>query len=545
MWGKVSFHRSRKPAPPGPGAQHIEKLPRALPLPQKPPHSTLSASRPGSDHRVASSAQARAPVDQGRQRSTTWSYQNEDRFYRDPGTAAESASVDISPPDSPIFINKAHHSGESSRVSSLEIDSKQAFDRNPETTRYKSNLPILRQRADSAQLNDRPSTQDPSSRNRTTRRDDFTAPSAVQHSDNPALRTAGNASFETQPTRSRGLTGWAKDQYHTREQNAGGRGRSSSKNDNPFSLAMREPWKGQSGRTPMINPIQEKPRGRSSSRGPRSSNTRSSEKDRTSPNHAYLGLVPSVVTTITGGAEKNNPASTVKRWPSRSRHQDSTPQRAISPAIIRNDAPPRIDLPKPDLEATLAGLELSTGDQAHEPVSRFSATTCATTETRCSTPSRRDSIDAASQNTDNAPSIMSRKRPVASAVVPGKKPTRKPTPSQSAGNTSELSQCSPEEQAHARIEQLEARRDNLTRRRENIDTIIHELTQVIQPSSLAYDMAAREEVKKTVASLNNELAEIKREEHEIGLKLFRAWKKRDERALYGGDTSLWVKRVTS
>lgn len=92
---------------------------------------------------------------------------------------------------------------------------------------------------------------------------------------------------------------------------------------------------------------------------------------------------------------------------------------------------------------------------------------------------------------------------------------------------------------------LEARRDNLARRRANINTIIHELTQVIQPSSIAYDMAARDEVKKTVASLNNELADIRREEHEIGMKLFRLWKKRDEKNLYGGDSGLWVKRVTS
>jgi hypothetical protein len=99
--------------------------------------------------------------------------------------------------------------------------------------------------------------------------------------------------------------------------------------------------------------------------------------------------------------------------------------------------------------------------------------------------------------------------------------------------------------AEGRIEMLEAKRSDLLRRRTNINTIIHELTQVIQPSSVAYDMAARDEVKKTVASLNNELAEIKREEHEIGLKLLRAWKKREEEDFYGQSTSFWVKRVTS
>lgn len=104
-------------------------------------------------------------------------------------------------------------------------------------------------------------------------------------------------------------------------------------------------------------------------------------------------------------------------------------------------------------------------------------------------------------------------------------------------------QLTPEEQIQNRIQTLEARRDTLTRRRANVETIIYDLTQVIQPSSVAYDMAARDEVKRTVASLETELAEIKREEHEIGLKLFRAWKKRDDLGYGGG--SLWVKRVTS
>lgn len=92
---------------------------------------------------------------------------------------------------------------------------------------------------------------------------------------------------------------------------------------------------------------------------------------------------------------------------------------------------------------------------------------------------------------------------------------------------------------------LEAKRNDLVRRRMNINTMINELTQVIQPSSVAYDMAAREEVKKTVASLNNELAEIKKEEHDIGLKILRAWKKRENEDVYGQSSSLWVKRVTS
>lgn len=201
-----------------------------------------------------------------------------------------------------------------------------------------------------------------------------------------------------------------------------------------------------------------------------------------------------------------------------------------------------------DLDASLADLKLTTDDDTFQPSSRFSATTYEPTEASSSTTSRRTSVDTASQSTENFTSIMSRKRPVPSAVAPSKKPSRKPTPSQASNEDAVSiapSELSPEEQAQSRIESLEARKDSLARRRNNINTIIHELTQVIQPSSVAYDMAARDEVKKTVSSLNNELAEIKREEHEIGLKLYRAWKKRDERNNYGGGSGLWVKRVTS
>lgn len=129
-------------------------------------------------------------------------------------------------------------------------------------------------------------------------------------------------------------------------------------------------------------------------------------------------------------------------------------------------------------------------------------------------------------------------------MAPGKRPIRKPTPSEVPSekalppNPSEMS-------AQDRIEMLEAKRNDLVRRRMNINTIINELTQVIQPSSVAYDMAAREEVKKTVTSLNTELAEIKKEEHDIGLKILRAWKKREKEDVYGQSSSLWVKRVTS
>lgn len=53
----------------------------------------------------------------------------------------------------------------------------------------------------------------------------------------------------------------------------------------------------------------------------------------------------------------------------------------------------------------------------------------------------------------------------------------------------------------------------------------------------------REEEKRKVDGLKTEEADIRRQEHDIGLRLHRAWKRRDKEAVYE-PTGLWVRRVT-
>jgi len=53
----------------------------------------------------------------------------------------------------------------------------------------------------------------------------------------------------------------------------------------------------------------------------------------------------------------------------------------------------------------------------------------------------------------------------------------------------------------------------------------------------------RELEKRKVEGLKTELAEIQREEYELGLKLHRAYKRLDRDAEYE-PTTLWVRRVT-
>ena len=53
----------------------------------------------------------------------------------------------------------------------------------------------------------------------------------------------------------------------------------------------------------------------------------------------------------------------------------------------------------------------------------------------------------------------------------------------------------------------------------------------------------REEEKRKVEGLRREEAEVRRCEHEVGLRLHRAWKRREREEVFEC-TGLWVRRVT-
>ncbi|PWY87794.1 hypothetical protein BO94DRAFT_54454 [Aspergillus sclerotioniger CBS 115572] len=578
MWGKMSFHRSRKPVignptlidktlddsvyrslSPAPGSQSSDNLAHSRTRPaiaRNPTDSLLPAQRPDTGRRVTSSSHALdiASGDPYHQRSISLSH----NYLLDPATFSHDLgrpdSASISPPDSPISFGRPPASRDSSRVSPIEdepnYDPSAVSMENKENTRFASQLPVLRKRADSQA--DRLQTPK-SSRGYATRWDNFSGELSPGDLSRSAQNTPGSVSFRTEITakppssHSSNIFGWGKDHLNAKKKPSEPRTRL-SKPENTLPPGVREPWKGPSGRSPIVTPIQERPRAKSPARVHMSrSNDRMREANSMTLDYAAAcAFVPTVVTTITAGDPKPKTSEKVKHATSRDNIRTRTPEEPAPTTSISSAEPPRVDFPEPDWESSLADLKLTTDELAEEPASRFSATTYDATETGSSIGSARGSVDAASQSTDHLPSIMSRKRPVPSVVAPGKKPTRKPTPSQAteAEAPKDQLQVTPQEQVQNRIDTLEARKDTLARRKANINTIIYELTQVIQPSSVAYDMAARDEVKLTVASLESELAEIKREEHEIGLKLFRAWKRRDDLG-FGGGSSLWVKRVTS
>lgn len=185
--------------------------------------------------------------------------------------------------------------------------------------------------------------------------------------------------------------------------------------------------------------------------------------------------------------------------------------------------------------------------------SRFSSTTSTTVyESPPATPDACSNSPAVSTILTTPNSILNRKRPVAPAGISNSKvnarnstPYTLGTPKETPENKRKpLPKSPPEVEATSRISSLEARLENLHQRRGNLQTVIHELTNVVQPSSLAYDKASRQEIKRTVEGLSRELAEVIKDEHDTGLKLHRALKRGDEFAAYE-PTSIWVRRVTS
>jgi hypothetical protein len=103
-----------------------------------------------------------------------------------------------------------------------------------------------------------------------------------------------------------------------------------------------------------------------------------------------------------------------------------------------------------------------------------------------------------------------------------------------------------EAQSHDLITSLQAQLDDLAHRRGNIARSIRQMTELMPTDSLVVtdDVRRKREAEKMkIERLRIEEADVKREEHEIGLRLHRAWKRRDKDAVYE-PTGLWVRRVT-
>lgn len=83
--------------------------------------------------------------------------------------------------------------------------------------------------------------------------------------------------------------------------------------------------------------------------------------------------------------------------------------------------------------------------------------------------------------------------------------------------------------------------EDLRIRRNNVYRLLNDLNKKIPVNPMLTDYKRMRIVEQRKKDFKEELEEIKREEHEVGLKLHRAWRKRDDQS----ESALWIRRVTS
>ncbi|KAF2761015.1 hypothetical protein EJ05DRAFT_250209 [Pseudovirgaria hyperparasitica] len=96
-----------------------------------------------------------------------------------------------------------------------------------------------------------------------------------------------------------------------------------------------------------------------------------------------------------------------------------------------------------------------------------------------------------------------------------------------------------------RIANLEARMGDLYVQKSNITRIIADLKETKPQNPLLSDIAKRREDERRLQELEEQLHNIVSEEHETGVSLSRAWRKRDEENPEFSSSVLWIHRVTS
>ncbi|KAJ4272004.1 hypothetical protein NW762_000714 [Fusarium torreyae] len=366
----------------------------------------------------------------------------------------------------------------------------------------------------------------------------------------------------------------------------------------PETVESRPPWNGASGRAPMIDPVRDDPAvaplslqrrvskrvGLGGGSAPETSGSvrrllpsRSTQKLKEayktpSPelvSHSYpsppsTGSPPSQPTTSHASAPMLSPnmmpdqLKAVRRKPSPSTH-DHNPHTSWSSSVYSAMTEGTLPGSNPLLNS-LEPANLSTPEDPWvQPTSRFSVTTCNTAAP--DTPHVSDEDRPPLPDTPKqAPSVMDRRRP-----VPGGDNFRRASNEpivismKSAAPTNErpvsiistdkaLPPAPPEVQsANDRVAYLTARLDSLAHQRNNINKSIKQMTELMPTDRLlasADVMRKREIEKKKVEGLKEELAEIQREEHDLGLKLYRANKRLEREAAFE-PSSLWVRRVTS
>ncbi|KAM3510424.1 hypothetical protein MY10362_000048 [Beauveria mimosiformis] len=149
---------------------------------------------------------------------------------------------------------------------------------------------------------------------------------------------------------------------------------------------------------------------------------------------------------------------------------------------------------------------------------------------------------------NSRPDSTASSNPISTSAVPGSgAAVSTPRRSSLSSMSKPLPPAPPEVSASDRVTHLTAQLDGLANRRLNIDRCIKQMTEQMPIDHLLNSdevLRRRELERKKIDGLKAELAEIQREQHELGLMLHRAHKRQNKEAVYE-PTCLWVRRVAS
>ncbi|KAH8591598.1 hypothetical protein B0O99DRAFT_267189 [Bisporella sp. PMI_857] len=406
----------------------------------------------------------------------------------------------------------------------------------------------------------------------------------------PALRSAGNQSgvihppgtiLGTQTTISGPSSG--NSSFGDRMKNLGSRNVS----------VERPPWKGATGRSTIVAPVADNPDAPPVAIPRKSSKRVGSPIAPLSPTPPTIRSVAEAEPAPTGGSvtptiihpSKSDTFSTdfqapgsvtypANMTPVNTQSRSTTPSGNTSQA--RGNAPIEVSLSRSDTLGVsaiernfreafkdLAKKHSESSDPYVQPPSRFSVTTYTSSERNTPRPST-DTTDHPPMPTPpkeptpkQASPILNRKRPKV-VDAPKRKAVNPPTSpifismtssvasKRNSNNGKSLPQTPAEAQSLDLISSLQAQLDNLSHRRRQIEKSIRQMTEMM-PTDNIRDTAEvrrkREAEKVKIEVLREEEADIKGREHELGLKLFRANKRKDRDAEFE-PTGLWVRRVT-
>ena len=360
----------------------------------------------------------------------------------------------------------------------------------------------------------------------------------------------------------------------------------------PLNTPIEKPeWKGATGRATIVSPVTDQP-----DMGPLSI-PRKSSKRVASPIVSATNTPISAIRTTT--IDETGPVSSQPVDPTRravlTRSGDNSPKGGAllspspdppapaaaassaikltldtSPAAAAHQKKDSVDTIERNFrEALQRSFNPDPAEPYIQPPSRFSVTTYATSagdtgSPRLSTDSSRPPMPTPPHSYSKsqepptptpATPILNRKRP---KIGESKSSSRKSAPSSPVlismtssiatkrQTNKSLPKSPPEAGSQDLISSLQAQLDDLSNRRNNIMKRIRLMTELM-PTDHVVETAEvrrkREEEKRLIENLKEEEADIRRQEHNLGLKLHRAWKRKDNDAAYES-TGLWVKRVT-